>query len=140
VPRVEATRELLAPREDVWRVLSEPYQLPDWWPGIGGLEPDRRGFAPGARWHVVGENRPSFFRKPNMSGTLLVLAVEPYERFAFHLTGERIDVELRLSVEERSRTLARLAVEGPALIGLRRSLPEKALARLHALCQTAADS
>ena len=92
-----------APREDVWRLLSEPYQLPDWWPGIGGLEPDRRGFAPGARWHVVGENRPSFFRKPNMSGTLLVLAVEPYERFAFHLTGERIDVELRLSVEERSR-------------------------------------
>ena len=140
MPRVEATRELLAPREDVWRVLSEPYQLPDWWPGIGGLEPDRRGFAPGARWHVVGENRPSFFRKPNMSGTLLVLAVEPYERFAFHLTGERIDVELRLSVQERSRTLARLAVEGPALIGLRRSLPEKALARLHALCQTAADS
>ena len=136
---MEATRELLAPREDVWRVLSEPYQLPDWWPGIGGLEPDRRGFAPGARWHVVGENRPSFFRKPNMSGTLLVLAVEPYERFAFHLTGERIDVELRLSVQERSRTLARLAVEGPALIGLRRSLPEKALARLHALCQTAAD-
>ena len=140
MPRVEATRELLAPREDVWRVISEPYQLPDWWPGIGGLEPDRRGFAPGARWHVVGENRPSFFRKPNMSGTLLVLAVEPYERFAFHLTGERIDVELRLSVQERSRTLARLAVEGPALIGLRRSLPEKALARLHALCQTAADS
>ena len=139
MPRVEAMRELLAPREDVWRVLSEPYQLPDWWPGIGGLEPDRRGFAPGARWHVVGENRPSFFRKPNMSGTLLVLAVEPYERFAFHLTGERIDVELRLSVPERSRTLARLAVEGPALIGLRRSLPEKALARLHALCQTAAD-
>ena len=140
MPRVEATRELLARREDVWRVLSEPYQLPDWWPGIGGLEPDRRGFAPGARWHVVGENRPSFFRKPNMSGTLLVLAVEPYERFAFHLTGERIDVELRLSAPKRDRTLARLAVEGPALIGLRRSLPEKALARLHALCQTAADS
>ena len=140
MPRVEATRELLARREDVWRVLSEPYQLPDWWPGIGGLEPDRRGFAPGARWHVVGENRPSFFRKPNMSGTLLVLAVEPYERFAFHLTGERIDVELRLSAPEGDRTLARLAVEGPALIGLRRSLPEKALARLHALCQTAADS
>ena len=43
-----------------------------------------------------GENRPSLFRRPNMSGTLLVLAVEPYERFAFQLTGERLDAELRL--------------------------------------------
>jgi uncharacterized protein YndB with AHSA1/START domain len=139
VPKVQAARELLAPREDVWRVLSEPYNLPDWWPGIGGLEPDRRGFAPGARWHVVGENRPTFIRKPNMSGTLLVLAVEPYERFAFQLTGERMDVELRLSAPEPNRTLAQLTVEGPALIGLRRSLPQKALARLYALCQTAAE-
>ena len=137
--RVEASRELLAPRADVWKVLSEPYHLPDWWPGIGGLEPDRRGFAPGARWHVVGENRPSFFRKPNMSGTLVVIAVELYERFAFHLTGERLDVELRLAAPEPDRTLATLTVEGPALIGLKRALPQKALARLHALCQTAAD-
>src|SRR5712691_11117765 len=93
----------------------------------------------GARWHIVGENRPSFFRKPNMSGMLLVLAVEPYERFAFHLTGERLDVELRLSAPEPNRTLVHLSVEGPALIGLRRSLPQKALARLYALCQTAAE-
>ena len=139
MPKVEASRELLAPREDVWRVLSEPYNLPDWWPGIGGLEPDRRGFAPGARWHIVGENRPSLLRRPNMSGILLVLAVEPYERFAFQLTGERLDVELRLSEPETKRTLARLSVSGPVLVGLRRSLPQKALGRLHALVQTAAD-
>lgn len=137
--RVEASRELLAPRGDVWKLLAEPYHLADWWPGIGGLEPDRRGFAPGARWHVVGENRPSFFRRPNMSGTLVVVAVDLYERFAFHLTGERLDVELRLSAPEPDRTRAVLTVEGPALIGLKRALPQKALARLHALCQTAAD-
>jgi uncharacterized protein YndB with AHSA1/START domain len=139
MPKYVATRELLAPRADVWRFLSEPYHLPDWWPGIGGLEPDRRGFAPGARWQLVGENRPSLFRKPNMSGTLLVLAVEPYERFAFHLTGERLDVELRLSAPAPDRTLAELSVQGPALIGLKGSLPKRALTRLHALCQTAAD-
>jgi hypothetical protein len=139
VARVVASRELLAPRADVWKLLSEPYHLADWWPGIGGLEPDRRGFAPGARWHVVGENRPSLLRKPNMSGTLVVIAVDLYERFAFHLTGERLDVELRLSAPKPDRTLATLTVEGPALIGLKRSLPRKALARLHGLCQTAAD-
>ena len=139
MPTFEATRELLAPRADVWAFLAEPFNLPDWWPGIGGLEPDRRGFAPGARWRIVGENRPSLFRRPNMSGMLLVLAVERFERFAFQLTGERLDVELRLSEQSPDRTTARLTVSGPALIGLRRSLPEKALARLHALVQTAAD-
>jgi uncharacterized protein YndB with AHSA1/START domain len=137
--KVEASRELLASRTDVWKVLAEPYNLASWWPGIAGLEPDRRGFAPGARWHVVGANRPSLFRKPNMSGTLIVLAVELYERFAFHLTGERVDVQLRLAAPAPDRTLATLTVEGPSLIGLKRALPKQALARLHALCQTAAD-
>ena len=47
-----ATRELLAAREDVWGFLAEPYHLSDWWPGIVGVEPDRRGFAVGARWRV----------------------------------------------------------------------------------------
>jgi uncharacterized protein YndB with AHSA1/START domain len=139
MPTFEAARELLAPRADVWAFLSEPYNLADWWPGIGGLQPDRRGFAPGARWQVVGENRPSLFRRPNMSGTLLVLAVEQYERFAFQLTGERLDVELRLTAPAPDRTLAHLSVSGPLLIGLRRSMPEKALGRLHALVQTGAD-
>jgi uncharacterized protein YndB with AHSA1/START domain len=139
MPTFHAERELLAPRADVWAFLSEPYNLADWWPGISGLQPDRRGFAPGARWQVLGEDRPSLLRKPNMSGILLVLAVEPYERFAFQLSGERLDVEVRLSEPEPKRTLARVSVSGPVLVGLRRSLPQKALGRLHALLQTAAD-
>jgi uncharacterized protein YndB with AHSA1/START domain len=139
VPSYEATRELLASRADVWRFLSEPYNLADWWPGISGLQPDRRGFAPGARWQIVGDNRPSLLRKPNMSGTLLVLAVAPYERLAFHLTGERLDVELTLAQPAPDRTTARLVVSGPFLVGLKRSMPVKALTRLHGLVQTAAD-
>jgi uncharacterized protein YndB with AHSA1/START domain len=139
VPTFQAERELLAPRADVWAFLAEPYNLPDWWPGVGGLQPDRRGLAPGARWQIVGENRPSFFRKPNMSGTLLVLAVEPYERFSFQLTGERLEADVRLSAPQPDRTLVRLTVSGPALVGLKRSMPERALARLHGLVQTAAD-
>jgi uncharacterized protein YndB with AHSA1/START domain len=139
VPTYTATHELLAPRADVWSFLSEPFNLPDWWPGISGLQPDRRGFAPGARWQILGDNRPSLLRKPNMSGTLLVLAVEPYERFGFQLTGERLDAELTLRETQPDRTEARLTVSGPWLVGLKRSMPERALARLHGLLQTAAD-
>ena len=44
MPTYEATRELLAPRADVWRFLSEPYNLADWWPGISGLQPETSYF------------------------------------------------------------------------------------------------
>jgi uncharacterized protein YndB with AHSA1/START domain len=138
--KVSAARELLAPVEDVWSFVSEPYHLPDWWPGISGLRPDRRGFAEGARWTVVGENQPTLFRRPNMTGALIVLAIEPLRRFAFHLTGERIDAELTLERRGPNRTLASLTVDGFALIGLRRAFPRRALDRLYDLCQTAAES
>ena len=48
----ESSLELLAPRADVWAFLAEPYHLSDWWPGITGVDPDLRGFAPGARWRI----------------------------------------------------------------------------------------
>jgi uncharacterized protein YndB with AHSA1/START domain len=139
VPRVAASRELLAAHADAWAFVAEPHHLPDWWPGLTAVEPDRRGLAPGARWRVHGSNRPSLFRRPNPSGTLLVLAVEPPRRLAFQLTGEHLEVELRLEETAPDRTAATLVVSGPWLIGLGRSLPRTALARLHALCQTAAD-
>ena len=44
---------LLAARSDVWSFLAEPHHLADWWPRIRGVQPDRRGFAPGARWGVM---------------------------------------------------------------------------------------
>jgi uncharacterized protein YndB with AHSA1/START domain len=139
VPRVEASRELLASRLDVWAFLAEPRHLADWWPGIAAVEPDRRGLAAGARWQVHGVNRPSLLRRPNPTGTLLVLAAARPERVAFQLTGERMDVELELEATAPDRTLATLAINGPWLIGLSRSFPRRALARLHALCQTGAD-
>lgn len=139
MPRVEAARQLLAPREDVWAFLAEPRHLADWWPGIAAVEPDRRGLAAGARWQIRGTNRPSFFRSPNPTGMLLVLAAARPERFAFQLTGERIEAELRLEASAPDRTLATLTVSGPWLIGLGRSFPNRALNRLYGLVQTAAE-
>ena len=136
MPRYAADRTLLAPIQDVWAFLAEPYNLADWWPGISGVEPDRRGLAPGARWKVVGPNEPSLFRRPQMTGTLVVLEVVPLERIAFQLTGDRIDAELTLRAVDEKRTEASLAVDGPFLIGLRRRFPDQALARLHGLLRT----
>ena len=73
MPRFAAERTLLAPVEDVWAFLAEPFHLPDWWPGISGVQPDRRGVAPGARWQVLGPDRPTFLRRPDAAGNLLVL-------------------------------------------------------------------
>ena len=139
MPQVVAARELLASRQDVWAFLAEPRHLADWWPGIAAVEPDRRGLAAGARWQIHGSSRPSLFRRPNPTGTLLVLAAARPERIAFQLTGERMDVELRLDAPTADRTIATLSVSGPWLIGLGRSFPRRALARLHTLVQTAAE-
>jgi uncharacterized protein YndB with AHSA1/START domain len=138
LPQYAAERVLLAPLADVWAFVAEPFNLPDWWPGVAGVEPDRRGLAPGARWKVVGPDRPSFLKKPDAAGTLLVLDVVPMRRFAFQLTGQRLDVELELEPVVEEGTRARLIVEAP-FMSVRRSLPHVALAALYELIQTSVD-
>jgi uncharacterized protein YndB with AHSA1/START domain len=139
LPRFAADRVLLAPLDDVWAFLAEPYNLGDWWPGISGVEPDRRGLAAGARWKVIGPNVPSYFRRPQTTGALIVLAVAQRERIAFQLTGDRLDADLTLRALDESRTEVSLVVDGPWLIGLRRAFPRQALDRLYALVQTSVD-
>lgn len=138
MPRVSAQRELLASRTDVWEFIAEPHHFSDWWPGIAAVRPDRRGFAEGARWEVVGSDRPTLFRQASSSGTLQVRAIEPYERFACYLTGDHLELELRLQATAEDRTRAVLTVEGTFMWGMSRALPRRALNRLYALCQTAA--
>jgi hypothetical protein len=139
MPRASASRELLAPREDVWSFVAEPHHFPDWWPGIGGVHPDRRGFAEGARWEISGTDRPTLLRRATSSGMLLVTGIEAPKRFAWRLTGDHIDAELRLDERGADRTIATLEIEAPWLYGFSRALPRRALTRLHALCQTAAE-
>jgi uncharacterized protein YndB with AHSA1/START domain len=139
MPRVSASRELLASRADVWAFVSEPHHFADWWPGVAAVRPDRRGFAEGARWELHTANRPTLLRRATSSGMLLVRGIDPLERFAWTLTGDHIDAELRLEARGDSRTLAVLELDAPWLVGLSRALPRRALTRLHALCQTGAE-
>jgi uncharacterized protein YndB with AHSA1/START domain len=142
MPTYSAARELLAPREDVWAFLAEPNHLSDWWPGINGVQSDRRGLAPGARWRVQGLGRPTYVvgRRPDVAGTLIFLDVRPPEFAAWQFVQARLDVELLLTDASANRTRAELTISAPFLAGLRRSLPHKALTRLYALCQTAAEA
>jgi uncharacterized protein YndB with AHSA1/START domain len=134
LPRYAAERVLIAPLDDVWAFVAEPFNLPDWFPGVSGVQPDRRGMAPGARWQVLGPDRPSLLKRPDAGGLLLVLDVVPMRRIAFQLTGQRLDAELeREQVGEGTR--AALAVDAPFLT-VSRSFPHRALQKLYELCQT----
>ena len=132
--------------EDVWAFLAEPYHLADWWPGIAGIDPDRRGFAPGARWRIrasdVLPSRPfigvGLLKRPGASGILLVTEVVTGRRIAFQLVSEGIDVELELEQAEGARTRVGLVVEA-GWRRIRRSYPHRALARLYDLVQTGAE-
>jgi uncharacterized protein YndB with AHSA1/START domain len=134
-----AKLDLFAPPEDVWRFVSEPHHFPDWWPGVAAVEPDRRGFAEGARWQLRG-SEPTLFRRAHGTAVLVVRRIEPRTLFAFHVVQDRLDAELTLAASGTDGTLATLAVRAPFwVLGLQRTLPREALGRLHALCQTAAD-
>ena len=139
MPQFAAERTLLAPVEDVWAFLAEPFHLPDWWPGISGVQPDRRGVAPGARWQVLGPDRPTFLRRPDAAGNLLVLDVVPMRRLAFQLTGQRLDAEIELEPRDERQTRARLTIDAPFLM-VPRSFARTALGRLYDLIQTGAEA
>ena len=150
-----AERELLAAREEVWRFLSEPHHLPDWWPGVVAVEPDRRGFAVGARWRVQ-RREPQLRLLPLPSSdqlgrlraeTLVVERIDPPAALDFRIVGQGLGgraraplvASLRLDPARAGRTLARLELDSGRLAGRRDArAAAAALARLHALLQTAA--
>jgi uncharacterized protein YndB with AHSA1/START domain len=128
-----ASKELLAPRRDVWAFLAEPYHLTDWWPGLTGVEPDRRGFAPGARWKVIATKRNVLLGSRRVETTLLIREIDELERWSWHLVAGSLDVEIRLHATADDRTEVTVATNGK-----RPSLPETAVQRLYDLVQTAA--
>ncbi len=38
MPRVSRRRTIAAPVEEVWKLISDPYNLPRWWPRTGRVE------------------------------------------------------------------------------------------------------
>jgi hypothetical protein len=136
-----ASRELLAPRRDVWALVSEPYNLPDWWPAYVGVRPDRLGLAVNARWTVRRADTPGLLRRPGGEGVIVITRVDPTLELAWHDVRQGIDVSLTLANADENRTRATVTVNGDwwrLVLEGARSLPRRSLDRLHDLCQTAA--
>jgi hypothetical protein len=139
---IEAEGLLQAPRQDAWALVAEPYHLPDWWPGYRGVEPDRRGLAVNARWEVQRSSSPGLLRRPGGRGLVVLTRVVEGWELRWHDVQQRIDCGVVLDNAGPGRTRAVVAVDGPwmrLLLEGARSLPRNALARLQALCQTAAE-
>jgi uncharacterized protein YndB with AHSA1/START domain len=139
--RIEAQTELIATRPDVWALLAEPEHLADWWPAYASIRPDRRGLAEGARWEVVRGGSIGLLRRPESVGTVVITTIEPEHRLAWHDVQQRFTAELVLEPAAEGMTRASLTIDSPGLRAVAeglRPLPRQALARLHALCQTAA--
>jgi uncharacterized protein YndB with AHSA1/START domain len=149
-----ATRELLAAPAEVWAFLAEPHHLADWWPGIVAVEPDRRGFAPGARWRVVRRGPRGLLRGPGgsflgpaRSETLVIAELVPESRWAWSLhrehraarVGGPVAVTVELSRLAPARTQLRVEVASRGLRSSDRLTARAAADRLHALLQTAAE-
>lgn len=126
-----AELELLAPRADVWAFLAQPYHLSDWWPGITGVEPDRRGFAPGARWKVLATKQNILVGRRSVETMLLIREIDEYERWTWHLLEPGTDVEIRVRSVDDDRTAVTVSTSrGSASIAVK---------RLYDLVQTAAE-
>ena len=54
MPRVTRTRTIVAPREQVWDLVSDPHHLPRWWPRAIRVEDVRQvGSGKRSRWTTV---------------------------------------------------------------------------------------
>ncbi len=121
-------------------MLADPQRFGDWWPGVVRVEPSvRRALVPGAHWQIEGAMKPSIFRRPDLTGSLLVLEVETERRLVFQMTGEHVEVELDLEPTEDGAA-ATLVCEAPRFGGIRRNFPSDVLAKLAALVRPPAET
>jgi uncharacterized protein YndB with AHSA1/START domain len=129
--RARRSRVIPAPRDDVWRVVSDPYHLPRWWPNVVRVEGvhERRGGS-GSQWTKVFETssgtsvradfRCRYSRAPEAYGWEQEIPGSPFEKY---LRSAVTEIELRegdrgtlieIEIEQHVRGLSRFG-GGPML-------------------------
>jgi len=125
MPRVTRKRTIAAPVAEVWKLVSDPYSLPRWWPRTSRVESvDRKPEGKRSQWTKVLETaegrgvRADFRCLSSAEGERYVweqqLAGTPFDR---HLRRSVVEIGLRaagddtavsLSSEQKLRGLSRL--------------------------------
>ncbi|HEY8810055.1 MAG TPA: SRPBCC family protein [Solirubrobacterales bacterium] len=125
MPRVTRRRTIAVPVEEVWDLISDPYNLPRWWPRVSRVESvDRKPDGKRSQWTKVLETaegrgvRADYRCLSSAEGERYVweqqLAGSPFER---HLRSSVVEIGLRgagegtvvsLTSEQKLRGMSRL--------------------------------
>jgi len=153
VPRARRTRLIGADRSAVWSVVSDPYQLPRWWPKVARVEAvQERRRGSGTLWTKVlqtqagrdvrADFRCLYSKEPSAYGWEQEIEGSPFEK-VFRSSVTRIELaeatggtRVRLEVNQRLRGMSRLGgfmVRRATAVQL-----DEALASLAALFEPAA--
>jgi uncharacterized protein YndB with AHSA1/START domain len=138
---VTRTRTVEAPVGDVWKLVSDPYSLPRWWPRTGRVENVSGDGGRRTRWTQVLETaegrgvRADFRCVSSAQGERYVWEQElegtPFER---HLRALRVEVglrgagegtEVRLTEEQSLKGMSKLGT--PLMRRARREMLDEAL-------------
>jgi uncharacterized protein YndB with AHSA1/START domain len=113
VPRVTRRRTVAAPVPEVWKLVSDPYALPRWWPRVSRVEDvDARQAGRRSQWTKVLETQHG---RGVRADYRCVSAAEPeryvWEQqlenspFAKHLKESRVEIELHAGGAEETRVV-----------------------------------
>ncbi|MDX6604316.1 MAG: hypothetical protein QOF23_825 [Solirubrobacterales bacterium] len=140
MPRVTRRRTIAAPVDEVWKLVSDPYSLPRWWPRTARVENvDRRSGGRRSQWTKVLETaegrgvRADYRCLSSAEGERYVweqeLAGTPFER---HLRAAEGGTEVSLASVQSMKGMSRLgspmlrrgqgAILDEALDGIERAL------------------
>ena len=113
MPRVTRRRTVEAPVPEVWKLVSDPYALPRWWPRVSRVEDvDARQAGRRSQWTKVLETQQG---RGVRADYRCVSAAEPeryvWEQqlegspFAKHLKESRVEIELHAGGAEETRVV-----------------------------------
>ena len=113
MPRVTRRRTVEAPVPEVWKLVSDPYALPRWWPRVSRVEDvDQRSGGRRSQWTKVLETQHG---RGVRADYRCVSSAEP-ERYVWeqqlegspfekHLKESRVEIELRAAGEGETRVV-----------------------------------
>lgn len=113
MPRVTRRRTVEAPVPEVWKLVSDPYALPRWWPRVSRVEDvDQRSGGRRSQWTKVletqhGRGVRADYRCVSSAAPERYVWEQQLEGspFAKHLKDSRVEIELHAAGEGETRVV-----------------------------------